>query len=540
MKGKAELETVYDRCIESLRHYVLRVAEIGSLNRKQVENLIAECRIDSFLSHSFSDKKDRARYGCLDILQRNYNALCREEIRELADSAHEEGIKLIILKGVVFSERYYFRPEKRRSGDIDILIGSDDFVKFVQICGRNGYRLEDGKEIDEFTVRNYAGDFFRDQHFNVISKYIKNTEVNMDIHVSLIQCYWFAGKCRLISEDFWRRSVASERVSLEHAYELEVHDLIIYLGLHFLQHFYRKIWEGFSCGGFVLDMYFNLLLDIACVLMSRSSEINWDYFCKLCNSYQIDCEMANVLEYVCQIFGGIVPLHVICELDEKGKLYTKDRFYYSICRFMMKMDLAHLLGNPTAYWLDDYIDTVIKSKKIFCCRKNLDALTFKGQYAYGCEAVASKMDFSAMLKWNETCFYITMKIKYEGISLVESDNLENFFLSDKNFIVIGIHGFECRRRRMEAKALSVYYNRFKSKIIFSCDNADVKITAADDRIIVEVPWFVLGITPMPGKSVGTNIIWTHYSTETEYARVGLSENPTWHDIMGMYRIGLSE
>ena len=62
----------------------------------------------------------------------------------------------------------------------------------------------------------------------------------------------------------------------------------------------------------------------------------------------------------------------------------------------------------------------------------------------------------------------------------------------------------------------------------------------DDKIIVNVPWIILGFTPDPGKSLGLSIIWTHYDTETKYARVGLSGNPTWHDIMGMYRIGLSE
>ncbi len=534
------LEKVYSKCVESLKEYILQVAESGGLTHKQMEKLIIECRIDSFLGEIFLNKIDKVRIGCLDILQRNYNELCREEIRKLADCAYENDIKLIVLKGVVFSEQYYYRPEKRRSGDIDVFVAPEDFAKFVNICKQRGYRFEYGEEIDESTIKCYEGDFWRDQHFNVITKSINNTAINIDIHVALIQYQWFAGNCHLIYKDFWGRSSVSHMAPLNHVYELEVHDLIIYLGLHFLQHFYSQIWAGFIKGKYILGTYLNLLVDIASVLVARSSEIEWDYFCKLCNSYLIDYEMANVLTFTKQIFGEIVPQYVIFELDRQGKSYIKDRFYYSICRFMTKRDLAYLLINPVIYWLNDYVDAVIKGKETLYCKKNFDILSFKGQYCYGSHFVASKMDFKVLLKWNERSFCIEMGIKYAEQSFTDQSAWEGCFLSDRNFIVIGIHGFEHRDETLSVKAFNIFYKKFSSGVGFSCDNEAVKVIVVDDKIIVNVPWIILGFTPDPGKSLGLSIIWTHYDTETKYARVGLSGNPTWHDIMGMYRIGLSE
>lgn len=58
------LEKVYSKCVESLKEYILQVAESGGLTHKQME-LIIECRINSFLGETFLNKIDKVRIAYL-------------------------------------------------------------------------------------------------------------------------------------------------------------------------------------------------------------------------------------------------------------------------------------------------------------------------------------------------------------------------------------------------------------------------------------------------------------------------------------------
>lgn len=539
MREQAIQEKVYCICIASLEEYLRKIKEEHDFTTKQMEKLMEDYHIDSLLAESFEEDEKRKAFRWLDIFQNIHNVQLKEEISNLAVCAYANNVKLIILKGVVFSEQYYLHPEKRRSGDIDVFIAPEEFVKFINICMECGYRLRDGNEIDTYIVREYLEDYLRDQHFNVLSKRVGNSIIDMDIHLALIQHHWFSGMVNNIPSDFWQRAMPAENIDINHIYELEKHDMIIYLCLHFLQHFYKRVWRGFILGDHVLGKNLHLLFDLACLINTKSSEIDWCYFCKLCHVYLLDSEIANVLSFVCQIFGNIVPQFVINELDTCGRGYEKERFYASICKYVMCLDLKYMLVNPVQSWLGGWLNAVKNSKNTIFCFRHSCSLMFKSRYAFGYKSVAESMKFIIGLTWNERGLVFEMDVKYDDSPLTIVPKTGDDQSHTDNGIMVGIYDFDNGIIPFKVVSFCISYKVTKLGNVFYSSDKLLKISVTNERLTVEIPWVAIGFPPFPGKTFGLNIVWTHFVTEIEYARVSLSGNPVWHDVAGMYQISLA-
>lgn len=535
----------YNKCQSSLKKFILKLAEENEYTNEELEKFIEECMLDTVLSHLLNDKKKISMHY-RQVGQKERNEIISEEIRCIANEAQNEGIKLVLLKGVVFARKYYDIPEKRIGKDIDLLIKGNDFVRFIEICKRNGYELARGGEIEEYEIQRYANDLLRDQHFLIISKQVGKTKVYMDIHVGLIQQHWFGGNCEEIPKEFYQRSIDVNMPEFGAINIFEPHDLLIYLSIHFIQHFYVKIWQGFIDANFYLVKKITLLFDIACMLETEKIRYNWDYFYDLCVYYHVEIELASVLSFLKDVFGEVFPNDIIARLKNAGMHYEKNKFYSSICQYSLHKGLSYMLARPTADWLCEYVESVIISKKTFYIKKKERIeqnggrqLTLEGSFAYGMECVAEKLKLNVCLNWDEDELYISVKAECGGMPFKEYLKDEKQSVNRQDYMEFAFHGFEYWDYPKEIKRVAIEYSRSGSDVTFSSNYKSSMVNMEKKVMQLRIPWVDLDFKPCLDKAFGFSLIWTHFDKEEieGYTRMSLSGNSVWHDVAGMLKVG---
>jgi hypothetical protein len=137
---------------------------------------------------------DRMREVFLASRARSF--LMETQLRGIEDAFNREDVRVLVLKGPALAWRLYPDPATRPSGDIDLLVRPEEFIKSRNILENMGYECL-GKRFEN------SRDFFCEEIF--IHKSRESTPRQVELHWDLLR---FSGACsNLEMDDLFQRAV---------------------------------------------------------------------------------------------------------------------------------------------------------------------------------------------------------------------------------------------------------------------------------------------------------------------------------------------
>ncbi len=535
----------YNELVEKLKCYIYKLFLDNHIKDDQIKKYLIEFGVFHILSDFIQDSKDKKQVKIIEAVQKIRNEKILSEIEMFASFAEQENIKIICLKGVLFGNKYYPCPEKRMTGDIDVFLEKKDIMNFINMCREQGYTREDGDAISDARVEDFISGKWRDQHFDVIVKKdgsILNS-IAMEVHERLFQQQWFGGLCHQIPMDFYNRSKLIDGYK-GRIYEFEVHDMLIYHQLHFIQHLFRNIWTAYAVGNFHFQKHVNLIFEVACIV--KNSSINWMYYTELCFKYQINMEIAIVCVFANQIFGEIFPIDTVKKLISDRKKYKKDLFYDKFSEFNLNINFSDILMHPAIEIVKAFNKSLLSLRENILCPKDITekfplrslpcSEVWMQQVEYSVP-VSRQMMFETILHWNEMYFVVDMKAKYQGTALEKY--LENGCQMKKDCISVILFDYTMKSETLQVRSLDVYLYKQHGTVQCKTENKNIRITYLQQFGVfrIEIPWKILDISPASGDCFGFNLRWQHLDDkEHEIGEVSICDNPIWHDVASMRHI----
>jgi hypothetical protein len=144
------------RLPEGLGENLVQETESGALNWNLVMALASRNRTVSFLNTAIKTLgvADRLPKPLVEYLRQEYlrnyqrNLAFEGEVKQLLDSFRAADLPLIVLRGVMMSERVFGNPALRTSNDIDILIRRRDLPRIKETVRELGF-VQDPRSLDD-------------------------------------------------------------------------------------------------------------------------------------------------------------------------------------------------------------------------------------------------------------------------------------------------------------------------------------------------------------------------------------------------------
>ncbi|MEA3490178.1 MAG: nucleotidyltransferase family protein [Candidatus Omnitrophota bacterium] len=226
---------------------------------------------------------DFVRDGSAGDLSRNVYIL--EKVKELSSVFHEDGLKVLFLKGVPLIMDVYRDRGLRAFADIDILVVPEELKKVNRVFSEKGFRLCDGETTGE-SYRSQISYSFEDRIF-------------LDVHKGFLGRILHNRMLGLTPGIAWegRREVSLDGIKV--FTPGLVHDLL-YQCLHIsIQHSFAGLkW----------------FVDIHEFINRHKGRIDWDEFLRLTREYRIRRPVYYSLLFTKDLLGTDIPGHVIEEL----------------------------------------------------------------------------------------------------------------------------------------------------------------------------------------------------------------------------------
>ena len=202
----------------------------------------------------------------------------------------EAGIQAMGLKGVYLLEHVYPEISTRSMSDIDILVKKQDLSKSLQVMRSLGYRTT--------SYFNLSDENFDTKHVPPMEK---DGLHPVELHWTLLE---EDEPFRIDADDLWRRAIPARIADVETA-ALCPEDLILHLSLHLTyQHYLTLGLRG--------------LLDIALVIHTFHTQINWQKLVRVAQSWGSEKVTALTLQLVESQLGVPIPPEVIPMLVPEG------------------------------------------------------------------------------------------------------------------------------------------------------------------------------------------------------------------------------
>lgn len=529
-------------------------------SEEEQEQRLEDWGVDMLLPEVLCSKERRNMVQVKRLLQKHRNRIFAKEIRCLLDAAAGCGIKVVLLKGLPFAETYYYpKSESRSAGDIDVLVQGSEFRKFIGICTEAGYRLTDGTEIPEELIERYASEDAKDQHFEVLCKKSGIMDVHIDVHIRLFWQQWFGCEDTGIVEDLMDRSTRIDEGKYEGSYQLEVHDLLLYQQIHFIQHFLKGMLEGVIDGKPVLQKRLNLLHDIACLLEKERDRIDWEYFLSLVRRYRLDPEAAFALRCVDSIYPGRISHSCLERLEER----EIQSFFGDISSFFSKKDFKEILLTKETKLLEGFIAHHIKSKPEYLCKKNAEKMEaleihYDGEHTEqltdGSGSVASAMKTETSIWWKEESLCMEMKSDFGHPYLKQIEQEDVIYDKFQDYLMVSVfdytpeEGHPYVRRFIfrpvlqngeERLLIQDEYNGNYGYEFCTSVPTEYAITDTGYTIRIRIPWELLGMEGRQGQKMGLMVECNHYDEASGlYATMNSAGAQIWHDIIRSARFVL--
>ena len=535
----------FEELMNKTKEYIEKIIVKQGYDDVQADEFIESCNLQFLLTDLLKVKKNKLKAIYYMLLQEKMGQIMREEVQKLAKLTQQQNIKVILLKGILLADKYYPNEKLRMTEDLDLFVSIEDLSKFMMICKNEGYKFYDGGEITIQRIEKYKtmSEIEKYHHIDPIVKPFKFSVLSVDVHISFFLFHWFGEKCQYISRDFYKRSIALQGQVYKNLFGLELHDLLIYQQMHFIQHLYKNIWEGFCTGFFYVQKKVNLLFELAIIISQESNNISWDYYCKLCLKYEIAIEVAIVLEYINQIFGSIVPKNVISNLIVYSNHYHKPLFYDYVCRYDFNKKFQELLIRDATEQVKELVQNVfLKKEKHSCASSKKKAVCFEINHLSnnnnfsirGSKLVAKQMQADIWLNWNKKYLYICVAARYNNRIMFNSSSEYQEKTKDSVAIILFDYKHELNANHVRVNFLGEI--TYKSPCY---QDSFVKSELKNNMLHVYINWKTLNIKAEVGSSFGFNFEWDHFDEATKlYTTLSLSGNPSWHDVVGMKKIEL--
>ncbi|MFH1093583.1 MAG: signal peptidase I [Candidatus Omnitrophota bacterium] len=251
------------------------------------------------------------------------NMLVMEHLRNILRALQDEGIRVLILKGVMLAEFVYEDIGLRPVGDIDILIKKSDLLKADRVLGSLGY-----------STGGHLKSYLENEQTCSINSLMYNARnclhTSIHVHWHLINStrpldYWVN---KINMQEIWDKAELIDSYGVR-VFTLSGYHLLIYLSLHAFTHSFDRLI---------------LASDIAEVLRSYKDKIDLTMFKSACERFGV-CEimyyglsyMSKRLNILIQEIGLVKP--------KKAGFWEKrlEKLFVNNVRGYKLSYLAHLL-----------------------------------------------------------------------------------------------------------------------------------------------------------------------------------------------------
>lgn len=291
------------------------------------------------------------------------SATQQREFLAILEQLNNQGIKVILLKGVYLAEKCYPDLSERPYWDMDILVEKEDVKKVFDVFTRMGYIQgsydDQKKEVKKFDSSRLVGYETELQHYGEFVK-VSNSE--------FLECFYVDVHYRLSTifdnfsyniDELFSRSIKDDIIGIPF-YRLDNEDFVLHLASHLYWHT-LSIRDIINERDIVLLMYYDISLFI------KKYSINWEKLLKRANEYELNNAVYYTL-YHCQIlFGNTVPDYIFQSWDE-NKLKEISNTIYD--RWFTRDTLT-----PVGKWKKEFIERTFDEN-----RKNEALLSFYNDY----------------------------------------------------------------------------------------------------------------------------------------------------------------
>ena len=197
------------------------------------------------------------------------------QVSNLLEMMKEQGIEVIVLKGLVIREDYP-RPELRTMCDADLLAKKEDLAKINDILIAKGYKQEEKSVVH--------------------TQYINSEQ-------SVIEVHWTIQDERIfktiddVDKQLWEEAMPV-RVGKVETLSLGLEDLLLHTCAHMATHL--------SVSGFGIRQ----VVDLAILLEKHSHQINWQAFCSKAEKWELKQFILTIFKVAHQLFDVALPKEV--------------------------------------------------------------------------------------------------------------------------------------------------------------------------------------------------------------------------------------
>ncbi len=256
------------------------------------------------------------------LRQLRYGAMIRcvqmeRRLREVAGWFKEEGIPLLVFKGLPLGVLLYDSPLLRLTGDVDVMVHREDVKRVWQMLKGRGFRPSydlDERQQEALLWKGFAHDFNS-----------PDASPAVDLHWDMPRYL-----CPMNAEKAWMRSVeVNIEGNLYRTFSRE--DYLLFLGYHPVKHCYGDL---------------RAICDIAAVLRG-ADHLDWDYIGR--ESRQSGYVVWLALRLAETLFGSSLPPSIRQQVHASSRVEELER---TVCTGLFQSDgrsVSRFRNNPTLW-----------------------------------------------------------------------------------------------------------------------------------------------------------------------------------------------
>lgn len=280
--------------------------EINQLSKSDWDGVIQQSiyhRVTPLIYHRLKDSSSclnapsevMERLRVLYLSSAEYNMRLFRQLSKILRAFKNDGIPVIVEKGVALAELIYKNIALRPMSDIDLLVKGRDAKKVYKILLQFGY-----KPIEFLLSKRHM----RWSHL----AYKNGNNTKVEIHPDIIY--------EIPKLDPWIKAIPAKIESTD-VFVLGAEDLFLHICLHI--HFH--IGSAFS----KLVWWY----DIKKILKHYQGKLDWDYIIKTVKESKVEEPTHSVLRAFNNWFGGDIPLDVLNQLKDDGVNISIEDFLHS-------------------------------------------------------------------------------------------------------------------------------------------------------------------------------------------------------------------
>jgi|GEM_PF-443370 len=233
------------------------------------------------------------------------NILMWEEIKPILKSFKEDGIEVILLKGVALAELVYKNLALRPMSDIDLLVKKEELPRIDERMRKFGYSTDENYRN---SLRYSSVDYLNSIEY-------RNRAVSVHFHWHLVNStlpsFMYASKIDI--EKIWKEAIPV-KISGTETLSLAPHHLLIHLSEHASK-------PGHSLSRLIL------LCDIAETIKVYQEELDWELLINEARTFNLNRPLYYSLYLTSRLIGlENMPANILDELRPKNLGYGERRF----------------------------------------------------------------------------------------------------------------------------------------------------------------------------------------------------------------------